>query len=45
MSYVKEQPPERLAEMGIKTGDMRVSVGLENIDDLISDLEQALAKI
>ncbi|MEM1141825.1 MAG: PLP-dependent aspartate aminotransferase family protein [Pseudomonadota bacterium] len=45
ISYVKEQPPERLAEMGIKTGDMRVSVGLEHIDDLISDLEQALAKI
>jgi cystathionine beta-lyase/cystathionine gamma-synthase len=45
ISYAKEQPPERLAAMGIALGDMRVSVGLEAADDLIADLEQALAKL
>lgn len=42
ISYVKEQPPERLAAMGLAPGLMRVSVGLEDADDLIRDLEQAL---
>ncbi|MEM9313427.1 MAG: PLP-dependent aspartate aminotransferase family protein [Pseudomonadota bacterium] len=45
ISYAKEQPPERLAAMGIDIGDMRVSVGLEDSEDLIADLEQALASI
>lgn len=42
ISYLKELPPERFAEIGIATGDMRISVGLEHADDLIRDLEQAL---
>lgn len=45
ISYAKEQPPERLAAMGIALGDMRVSVGLEDPGDLICDLEQALERI
>jgi cystathionine beta-lyase len=45
ISYLKELPPERFAEMGIALGDMRISVGLEHVDDLLSDLEQALARI
>ena len=45
ISYAKEQPPERLAAMGIQIGDMRVSVGLEDADDLIADLDRALARI
>jgi cystathionine beta-lyase/cystathionine gamma-synthase len=45
ISYVKEQPPERLAAMGLEAGDMRVSVGLEDSEDLIADLEQALKRL
>ena len=38
-------PEERRAELGITDGVVRVSVGLEDLDDLISDLEQALDKV
>jgi cystathionine beta-lyase/cystathionine gamma-synthase len=31
--------------MGICLGDIRISVGLENVDDLIEDLSIALDKI
>ncbi len=34
-----------LLECGIKPGFVRLSVGLENIEDLIEDLEQAFSKI
>jgi cystathionine gamma-lyase / homocysteine desulfhydrase len=37
-------PPERRAELGITDGLIRISVGLEDVDDLIEDLEQALNK-
>lgn len=36
---------EQLAAAGIPQGLVRVSIGLENVDDIISDLEQALEKI
>ena len=36
---------EELAEQGIYPGTIRLSVGTEHIDDLIADLDQALAKI
>ncbi|MCF6092436.1 bifunctional cystathionine gamma-lyase/homocysteine desulfhydrase [Microaerobacter geothermalis] len=36
-------PPERRAELGISDGLIRVSIGIEDIEDLIEDLEQALA--
>jgi methionine-gamma-lyase len=36
-------PPERRLELGIKDNLVRVSVGIEDPDDLISDFEQALA--
>lgn len=45
ISYIKEQPPERLAAMGLAPGLMRLSVGLEDASDLIADLDQALARI
>lgn len=45
ISYLKELPPERFHELGITLGDMRISVGLEDTDDLIEDLTQALAKL
>jgi cystathionine beta-lyase/cystathionine gamma-synthase len=31
--------------MGVTDALIRISVGIENADDLIADLEQALAKI
>jgi len=38
-------PPEQKEKMNISEGMIRVSVGLEDVDDLIADFEQALAKI
>lgn len=38
-----EAGPETRAAMGIAEGLIRVSIGLENADDLIADFEQALA--
>jgi O-acetylhomoserine (thiol)-lyase len=35
---------DKLREMGITEGTVRISVGLETIEDIIGDLEQALAK-
>ena len=34
--------PEQLAECGISEDLIRLSVGIENVDDIISDLDQAL---
>jgi cystathionine gamma-lyase/homocysteine desulfhydrase len=36
-------PVERRAELGITEGLVRISVGLEDVEDLIEDLQQALA--
>jgi cystathionine beta-lyase/cystathionine gamma-synthase len=38
-------PPERRRQLGIGDDMIRVSVGIENIDDLREDLEQALARV
>jgi cystathionine beta-lyase/cystathionine gamma-synthase len=35
--------PERLAEMGISPGTIRVSVGIDHIEDVWADFEQALS--
>nr|MBO2508937.1 cystathionine gamma-synthase [Bacillota bacterium] len=35
-------PPERRAALGITDSLIRLSVGIEDADDLIADLEQAL---
>ncbi|SHK01613.1 methionine-gamma-lyase [Anaerobranca californiensis DSM 14826] len=37
--------PEQLAAVGISQGLIRMSVGLENAEDIIDDLEQALSQI
>lgn len=37
--------PEELAEQNIKPNTIRLSIGTEHIDDIISDLEQAFDKI
>jgi O-acetylhomoserine (thiol)-lyase len=36
---------EQLAAAGITPGLIRFSVGLENVDDIIEDIEQALAHL
>ena len=36
-------PPEERAKLGITDGLVRLSVGVEDLDDLIGDLEAALA--
>lgn len=38
-------PPERRAEIGITEGLVRISVGLEDVKDLIDDLDQALSAV
>ena len=35
--------PEELARAGVSADMVRLSVGIEHVDDLIADLEQALA--
>ncbi|WP_448851272.1 O-acetylhomoserine aminocarboxypropyltransferase/cysteine synthase family protein [Corynebacterium sp. 335C] len=40
----RQVPDELLPSVGITPGLVRISVGLENADDLIADIEQALAK-
>ena len=35
-------PAERREELGITEGLIRISVGLEDIEDLIEDMKQAL---
>ena len=43
ISYLKELSIEQFAQMDISLGDIRISVGLENAEDLITDLKIALA--
>lgn len=38
-------PPELLKHLGIDTSLIRLSVGVEDIKDLIADLDQALNQI
>jgi cystathionine beta-lyase/cystathionine gamma-synthase len=38
-------PPDKREELGITAGMVRVSVGLEDVEDLVADLDSALAKI
>ncbi|WP_420401840.1 trans-sulfuration enzyme family protein [Flagellimonas sp.] len=45
ISYGKELNQQQFAGTGLTYGDIRISVGLENVDDLIEDLKQALELI
>ena len=45
ISYIKEMTAEQFAATGLAYGDMRISIGLEHVEDLIGALEQALALI
>ncbi|MGE0448597.1 MAG: PLP-dependent aspartate aminotransferase family protein [Vicinamibacterales bacterium] len=38
-------PPDRRAALGISDGLVRVSAGLEDVEDLLADLEQALGRL
>ena len=38
-------PAERRAALGLTDGLVRVSVGIENVEDLVADLDQALAAV
>ena len=39
---VRGEPPERRAAIGLSDSLIRISAGIEDIDDLKADLEQAL---
>ncbi len=45
ISYLKELTEKQFVGMCISLADMRISVGLENADDLIADLEEAFKLI
>jgi O-acetylhomoserine (thiol)-lyase len=36
--------PQQLQDCGIDAGMVRLSIGIEHIDDIIADIDQALAK-
>lgn len=38
-------PPEEREQLGITDGLIRISVGIEDVEDLIADLQQALGKL
>jgi cystathionine beta-lyase/cystathionine gamma-synthase len=38
-------PPQERQRLGITDGLVRVSVGCEDVEDIIADLDQALARI
>ena len=40
-----ELSPEELAQAGITQSTVRLSIGIEHIDDIIADLDQAFAKV
>lgn len=41
----RQLSPEELAQAGVSPDMVRLSLGIEHIDDLIADLEQALAEV
>ena len=41
----RQLSPQELANAGVKPDMVRLSLGIEHIDDLIADLEQALTKV
>jgi cystathionine beta-lyase/cystathionine gamma-synthase len=38
-------PPDRREQIGVTDDMVRVSVGIEDVDDLKEDLDQALARV
>jgi cystathionine beta-lyase/cystathionine gamma-synthase len=44
ISSHRELSPKRRADLGISDGLVRISVGIEDINDIVADIEQALVK-
>ena len=42
---MRQLTDEQLAAAGIEQGLVRLSVGLENVEDIIADLEQAFSEL
>jgi cystathionine beta-lyase/cystathionine gamma-synthase len=38
-------PPENRQALGIHDGFVRLSVGIEHVDDLLADLDSALSRV
>jgi cystathionine beta-lyase len=45
ISTMKELPEEQFKQLGISPGVMRISVGLEDHEDLVLDLDRALCRV
>ena len=45
MTHASARRPSGARELGISDGLVRLSVGIEDVRDLIADLEQALAAV
>lgn len=43
-TIARQLTPDERAELGITDGLVRISVGLEHVDDLVADVDQALAE-
>ena len=43
--YSRELTPDKIKALGINIGDIRLSIGLEDTDDLLTDIEAALAAL
>lgn len=41
-AFLRDVPPTRRRELGVADGLIRISVGIEKVDDIIADIEQAL---
>ncbi|MFV0917742.1 MULTISPECIES: PLP-dependent transferase [Ralstonia solanacearum species complex] len=41
----RQLSPEALAKAGVRQETIRLLVGIEHIDDLVADLDQALAQV
>jgi O-acetylhomoserine (thiol)-lyase len=41
----RQLDPQELAKAGVSEGMVRLSVGIEHVEDLLEDLEQALAAV
>jgi len=41
----RQMSDEQLKEAGVAPDLVRLSVGIENVEDIIADLEQAMAKM
>ena len=40
----RELSPKKRADLGITEGLVRISVGIEDVDDIIHDIEKALSR-